>query len=122
MSVFFCLSFLYLLSVFCLFSVFRIVNETSTTASRAHVIDQLLNTNSCTTNVECTEAGLNNRANVPSKVCALQCHNMLQTVPDSCLICCACFFKADVPEYRVTYRSVVMSVLGSQMGWGGAHN
>jgi hypothetical protein len=62
-----------ILCICCMFSVFRIVNATSTYASLAPVIDQLYSTNSCTTSVQCTEAGINSRINVPSKVCALRC-------------------------------------------------
>ena len=46
----------------------------------------------CTTSAQCTEAGLNGCATVPSKMCALQCHKMCTTVPDSCSIFCYCCY------------------------------
>ena len=97
-----------------LFSVFTKVNKTSTEASLAPVIDQLYSTNIWSGHYKCTVyIGWNKQTYNCSKqsVCSLV-PRMCIRVPDSCLICRACFRKIFTPGRSVISLSVIYKPTG----------
>ena len=73
----------------------------------------------CATSVQCAEAGLNSCATVLSKVPALQCHKMWQTVPDSCSICRACFYQNLTYVSMKGYEGLRRAMEGCEGLWRG---